>query len=175
MAVDRVLLLGLMGAGKSTVGRALADRLGWPYADNDDLVHDAAGAAKETLLERSGETALRASEAAALRLALHRPGPLVAGIAAGVVLDPGNTTLLGDAPPGTLVVWLRARHATLAARVDADPQDRPWLGGDTLTAVERLGADREPAYAEVADVVVDVDDLAPGAVAERLATLVAGT
>jgi len=169
VVADRVLLLGMMGAGKTTVGRALAARLGWPYLDNDDLVAEAAGASKEALLARSGEPALRAAEAAALRLALTRPGPLVAGIAGGVVLDRDCVRLLLRAD---LVVWLRARHATVAARLDADRQDRPWLQGDTLAAVTRLGAGREPVYAEVADLVVDVDDQAPDAVADRIAALV---
>jgi len=165
-AVDRVLLLGLMGAGKTTVGRVLAAQLGWPYADNDDLVVDATGASKETLLQRAGVVALREAESAALHLAATRPGPLVAGVAAGVVLDPGDVAVLAGVD---LVVWLRATHEVLAARVDADPADRPWLDGDTLSAVRRLAADREPRFAEVADLVVDVDTRSPEQTADLIA------
>lgn len=169
VVVDRVLLLGLMGAGKTTVGRVLAAQLGWPYADNDDLVVEAAGASKETLLERAGVVALREAESAALHLAATHPGPLVAGVAAGAVLDPANVALLAGVD---LVVWLRAAHPVLAARVDADPADRPWLSGDTLAAVQRLAAAREPRFAEVADLVVDVDRLSPEQAADLIAAAV---
>jgi len=155
---DRVLLLGMMAAGKTTVGRALAARLGWPYADNDDLVLAATGTSKEALVERSGEHALRAAESAALRLALDRPGPLVAGVAGGVVLDPANRALLREARGRALVVWLRVPLPLLARRLDSDRQDRPWLEGDTLSALQRLAADREPQYAALADLVVDCGD-----------------
>ncbi len=162
----RVLLIGLMASGKTTVGLAVAARLGCPYIDNDEVVEELAGAAKDTLVEREGEAGLRAAESAALRELTGRPGPFVAGVAAGVVLDPDNVVLLAGLPDDTPVVWLRARVETLADRIAADPQDRPWLTGDLKDAVARLAADREPFYAEVADVVVDVDSGTPAENAE---------
>ena len=116
MAVARVLLLGLMGSGKTTVGQALASRLGWSYIDNDDLVEEFAGVTKASLVEAQGATELRAAEAQALRLAIRRPGPLVAGVAAGVVLDPDDAAPLEDPPDDVALVWLRARIDTLAER-----------------------------------------------------------
>jgi shikimate kinase len=153
----RVLLVGLMGTGKTTLGRLLADRLDCPYLDNDELVRRARGAALEELLQRGGERALREAEAAALAEALRTPAPVVAGVAAGVVLDPANRMLMTSSD--ACVVWLRARPQTLLARIGADP-DRPWLRPDPLAVLTRMAAERDPWYAQVADVTLDVDDLA---------------
>src|SRR3954471_23418666 len=102
--VDRVLLVGMMGAGKTTVGHAVADRLGWPYYDNDDLLRRAAGVDTPTVLDKRGEAALRRAESAALTVALTAAGPLVAGVAGGVITDPLDRQRLRG---GGFVVWLR--------------------------------------------------------------------
>jgi len=159
--VTRVLLIGAMGAGKSTVGAALAARTGWPYLDNDLLLQRAAGATAPELLARDGEPALRAAERAALDAVLALPGPLVAGVAGGVVVDPDDRRRLRD---GGHVVWLRARPETLAERVGAGV-GRAWLGDDPAAALRRLVAERAALYEEVATQVVDVDVLLPDEVA----------
>lgn len=161
-APERVLLLGMMGAGKTTVGRALAGRTGWPYYDNDELVTRTTGRAAPDLLEAGGEDALRAAESAALGAALSLPAPLVAGVAGGVVLDPADRERLRTAEG--LVVWLRARIGTLAERVGTG-EGRSWLQPDPAAALAELAAVREPLYAAVADLVVDVDEASPEEVA----------
>lgn len=167
MGFARVLLLGLMGSGKTTVGEALAGRLGWSYIDNDDLVQEAAGVTKASLVEARGAAGLRAAEAQALRSAISRPGPFVAGVAAGVVLDPDDASPLQDPPDDVALVWLRARIDTLAERIRRDPADRPWLTGNLEESLHAMASTREPAFGQFADVVVDVDDLdPPGAAAE---------
>ena len=165
----RVLLVGLMAAGKSTVGRLVAARLGCRYLDNDELVAQAAGSALAALAAERGEGALRAAESAALHRVLDHPPPLVAGVAASVVLDPADRRRLAAAD--ALVVWLRARPETLAARV-GDGGDRPWLRPDPLAAFARMAAERARWYAEVADLVVDVDETSPAAVADIVADMV---
>lgn len=157
----RVLLIGMMGAGKSATGAALTAETGWPYLDNDLLLQQAVGRSAPELLQHGGEAALRAAESAALGAALTLPLPLVAGVAGGVVLDPGDRHRLRR---GGHVVWLRARVPTLAARVGTG-HGRSWLGADPAAVLTRLAAVRDPLYAEVATQVVDVDELDPDEVA----------
>ncbi len=160
--MSRVLLLGMMATGKTTVGRAIAARTGWAYVDNDDLVVRTTGLTARDLLARDGELALRAAESAVLTTLLQMPEPLVAGVPGGVVLDATDRTRLRD---GGHVVWLRAEVATLVQRVGKQSSDRPWLGEDPAAALGRLSAERAPLYAEVATQVVAVDGRSPGEVA----------
>jgi len=165
---DRVLVIGMMAAGKSTVGRAVADRLGWPYYDNDELLRRATGSPTRALLEQHGEAALRRAESAALTMALTEGGPLVAGVAGGVVSDPLDRDRLRA---GGFVVWLRASIETLVRR--ARGTDRPWLGDDPRAALTALYAGRADLYLSVASFVVDVDSVPPSVVAERIVTALA--
>lgn len=160
-----IVLVGMMGAGKTTVGRLLAGRLGWPYWDSDLQVERATGHTVAELFAAGGEPAFRSLETDALRQALAAQSDEVVSVAGGAVLDPANRELLRRS--GT-VVWLRADPATLAARVGDGTGHRPLLDGDPAGALRRLDAVRRPLYAEVADVVVDVDRLTPDEVAERV-------
>ncbi|HUZ09549.1 MAG TPA: shikimate kinase [Acidimicrobiales bacterium] len=163
-AVDRIVLVGMMGAGKTTVGRLLAGRLGWAYADSDDRVQEATGHTVPELFAQHGEAAFRAAESEALRQALRGASPQVVSVAGGAVLAPANRALLRRS--GT-VVWLRARPETLGARV-GDGRGRPLLGDDPSEALTRLDRVRRPLYEQVAHVVVDVDDLQPDSVVDRV-------
>ncbi|MHB1776311.1 MAG: shikimate kinase [Acidimicrobiales bacterium] len=160
----KLLLIGMMGAGKTTAGRYLAERLGWRYVDSDSQVREETGRTVPELFAERGEAAFRAAEAAALRSAVGGPGPAVVSVAGGAVLDAENRRVISSAGP---VVWLRAEPATLAARV-GDGSGRPLLGDDPPSVLRRLDAVRRPLYEGLADVVVDVDDLTPEAVAERV-------
>lgn len=162
--MTRLLLVGMMGAGKSTVGHLLADRLECPYYDSDAQVESTTGRTVPEIFAEDGEAAFRRAESAALRQALAGDGSVVVSVAGGAVVDPANRALLRRSGR---VVWLRARPATLAARV-GDGAGRPLLAGDPATVLARLEAERRPLYAEVADDVVDVDELAPAAVADRV-------
>ncbi len=160
----RVLLIGMMGAGKSTVGRALSARTGWRYLDNDELVELATGLPTPEVLAAADEPTLRRVELAALGVALAAEAPLVAGVAAGVVADPDARRRLGE---GGFVVYLRAPVSVLADRVGAGA-GRPWLDGDPRAALERLYEGREPLYLEVADVVLDTEGATPDELAARI-------
>ena len=164
-SVDRVLLVGMMGAGKTTVGHALSAVIGWPYFDNDELLARAVGKDTRRVQEEDGERALRRAESAALDVALTEGGPLVAGVAGGVVLDPLDQQRLRA---GGFVVWLRAELSTLAFRVTGT--DRPWIGHDPVRSLQALYAGRADLYASVASMVVDVDVLPP----HLIALLIAG-
>ncbi len=160
----RILLVGMMGAGKTTTGRLLAERLGWGYRDSDADVEASTGLSVPDLFARDGEAAFRAAEAAVLADACADAAPCVVSVAGGAVLSPENRRLITAS--GT-VVWLRARPATLAGRV-GDGAGRPLLGDDPADAMARLNDVRAPLYAEVADLVIDVDDLRPDDVVRRI-------
>lgn len=166
----RVLLIGMMGAGKSAVGRAIAASTGWRYVDNDELVEQATGRSAPDIVATDGAAALRAAESQALTRALALPPPAVAGIAGGVVLSAADRERLRTADG---VVWLRASQATLAERVGAG-EGRAWLQPDPEVALAALAAEREPYYAEVADAIVEVDDLTPEQAAEAVIAVVSG-
>lgn len=163
--MSRVLLVGMMGTGKTTVGRALSTRTGWPYLDNDELLQRACGRTAPELLAAEGEPALRAAESAALTLVLGLPGPFIAGVAGGVVLDPADRARL--VASDATIIWLRATVATLAHRVGSGA-GRSWLGDDPAAALTRLAATRDPLYAAVADQVVDVDTGTPNELAAQI-------
>lgn len=149
----RVLLIGMMGAGKSTVGDALSARLGWPYLDSDlEIIRHTGMTVPEIFAER-GEASFRAEEARVLAEATTSDGPVVVSVAGGAVLAPDNRHRIAA---GGLVVWLRAEVTTLARRVGTGT-GRPLLGADPAAALARLYTERRDLYAQLADVVIDVD------------------
>ena len=162
--VDRIILIGMMGAGKTTVGRLLADRMGWRHIDSDAQVVAATGRSVHELFEQWGEDAFRAEEASVLAEALSGQEPVVVSAAGGVVLAPSNRALI--ARSGT-VVWLRADPGQLARRVGTG-HGRPLLGEDPAARLVELDRARRPHYQALAQVVVDVDALTPTEVVERL-------
>jgi shikimate kinase len=161
---ERILLIGMMGAGKSTAGHLLAERLGWVYLDSDHEILLRTGRTVPEIWHAQGEAAFRAEEAAVLAEAIASMEPAVVGVAGGAVLDPANRARIVRAG---LVVWLRVCVATLIARV-GDGAGRPLLEGDPAGALTRLDAARRPIYASLAQFVVDVDDLSPAEVADRI-------
>ena len=163
----------MAGAGKSTVGRLLARRLGCGFADTDDDVCRLTGRTIPEIWADGGEEAFRAFESDALagRLAPAadpaRPAWSVLAVGGGAVVAAPNRATMRRAE---LVVWLRASIATLAARL-GDGTGRPLIEVDPTAAIVRLEAARRPLYAQLADHVVDVDDRIPADIAEDIATI----
>ena len=161
---EHIFVVGMMGCGKTTVGRLLAERLGWRHLDSDEQVGRDTGQTVPEIFADRGEPAFRAAEKRALAAAAVSDTPTVVSVAGGAVLDPDNRRVLRRSGA---VVWLRAQVETLAERV-GDGAGRPLLGDDPGAALRRLYAQRRPVYQELAQIVVDVDRLAPVTVVERL-------
>ena len=156
-----LVLVGLMGAGKTTVGAGCATRLDRPFVDTDDLVEVLAGRTVAELFA-VGEGAFRAVERQAVADATASPTPLVIGCGGGAVLDADNRAALRATG---FVVWLRADPAVLADRVRDDAVDRPLLADGPLPTLVRLADTRDAAYRAVADVDISTDHRTPDAVA----------
>ena len=148
----RVLLIGMMGSGKTSVGRGIEKRTGWAYQDNDEAVERLTGLPTRELHEQRGTPALRAAESQVLHDALVAPPPYVAGVAGGVVESDDDVQALRDAD--AFVVYLHTPVDELVRRV-GDGDGRPFLQPDPEAALRRLYAGREPRYRSVADLVVD--------------------
>ena len=166
---ERVFLVGMVGSGKTTVGRTLAERTGWPYLDNDELVRRLTGREPAEIDATDGEDVLHLAEIRALDAALEMEPPLIAGVAGAVVDDDAAREALRD---GGHVVWLRARPETLLARIGSgtgrrdDATDPDWIRARIR--------EREPRYAAVAAQIIDVDDVEPAAIAELILGALAG-
>lgn len=161
----RVLLVGMMGSGKTTVGQALAARTGWPYVDNDAMVAELSGTPTPHVQATLGGDALHVLEAVVVDRILAMDPPLVAGVPGSAIV---SESLREHLRAGGHVVWLRARIETLAARI-GDGTSRPFFAGqDVADTLTRLYEGREALYAASAHQVVDVDDLEPEAIADHI-------
>jgi shikimate kinase len=160
----RVVLVGMMGSGKSTVGRLLAQRTGWPRYDNDALLQELYGMTAKQIVEARGEKSKREAENAALAFGLTRPAPCILDAAGGTITSEASRTALNPA----IVIWLRARPKTLYRRAVGGAH-RPFMeGGEEW--VRKTDADRRPLYASVADIVIDTDKRRPSVIADDVMT-----
>ena len=164
----RVFLIGYRGTGKTTVGRLLADRLGWGFVDADDRIEATAGRSIAEIFAAEGEAGFRDREAAAVA-ELARLDRHVVSTGGGVILRPANRELLRAAG---FVAWLTADPDTIWTRLLTDPTTaarRPNLtasGG--ADEVRTLLAAREPLYRETAAVRIPTDAPSPEAVADAI-------
>ncbi|HTT97266.1 MAG TPA: shikimate kinase [Rhizomicrobium sp.] len=148
-----VALVGMMGAGKSSVGRRLATRLGVAFKDADSEIELAAGCAVSEIFERYGEPAFRDGERKVIARLLGEV-PHVMATGGGAFIDPNTRARLKES---ALTVWIKAPVDVLMARVKRR-DNRPLLRtADPRGTLERLLNERAPIYAE-ADVIVESDD-----------------
>jgi shikimate kinase len=161
-----LVLVGLMGVGKTTVGQECARRLGRPFVDLDELIMLHAAMPIEELWNERGEDRFRELEREVVVEVCEAPNPLVIACGGGTVVDPESRRRLRAAG---VVVWLRAPTAVLAARVGDDPT-RPLLAGDPAGALARLASLREEAYTAAADAQVETEDREIADVADAVLT-----
>lgn len=143
--LDRpIVLVGLMGAGKSTVGRRLAKRLGLPFVDSDDAIGDAAGFSAAEVFERYGEADFRDGERRLVARLIEGQVRVIA-TGGGAFVDPRTRELLNER---AITVWLDAPVEILADRTGRR-DTRPLLrNSDRKGTLERLAEQRGPAYAQ---------------------------
>jgi shikimate kinase/nucleoside-diphosphate-sugar epimerase len=151
-----IVMVGLMGCGKSTVGRVVAQMLGFHLIDMDALIVSAAGCSIPEIFEKEGEEGFRRRESSVLRKLLGTRGAVIS-TGGGVITQSRNLSLLHHLG---YVVWLEASPALLAKRTSHN-NDRPLLAGeeDPQQKLERLLAERGPLYGELADLRIQTDDL----------------
>lgn len=165
---NNIVLIGLSGSGKSTVGRYLATRLNYPLFDTDAVIESETGQNAADIFASRGEAAFRAIESHVLRCALEKTATVIA-TGGGIVTVPANCELIRDK---AFVVWLDATSSAIIARVANHRQPRPLLQGDNPQArLEQMRQNRASLYRAIADLHILTDGIHASAVAARIAML----
>ncbi|MBC7859878.1 MAG: shikimate kinase AroK, partial [Burkholderiaceae bacterium] len=148
---SNIFLVGLMGSGKTTIGRILARRLGLRFVDSDHEIESRTGATIPWIFEIEGEASFRQREAEVIGDLTAQPG-IVLATGGGAILDAHSRAFLKER--GT-VIYLRANVASIIARTSHD-KNRPLLQtADPSQLLEKMAEQREPYYLEVADLVIE--------------------
>lgn len=168
--IRRIVLMGLRGSGKTSVGRMLAQRLNWAFVDLDAEIEERAGRSVRELFERSGEMEFRKRESETLAAVIDRDHCVIALGGGTVLLEENRGRLNSD---GALRVWLQAEAGTLAERLLNDPRTtelRPRLtgAGGWDDELRLLLQQRRPLYAALADVTIRTDGRTPPQVVEDI-------
>lgn len=153
MSFERILLVGFMGAGKTSVGRLLAERLGWRFQDFDDVVEERAGRSVAEIFEQDGEDRFRVLEAEVAD-ELLRGHEVVLGSGGGWAAVPGRIEAV---PAGTAVVWLRVDAREAVRRASEQPGRRPLLAGPDAVERARILLSGRAAVYRSAPFGVDTD------------------
>ena len=159
-------LVGMMGSGKTSTGRPLAERLGYGFVDADAVIEQAAGCSIPEIFQRDGEEGFRAIEHQVLS-AISQRHSLVVATGGGVVTQRENWGLLHSG----IVIWLDVVQEQLLQRLQADSTVRPLLQTeDPAAALGQLLAERQPLYSE-ADLTVVINDETPDTIADGILQL----
>ena len=158
-----ITLTGFMGSGKTTGGKVLADFLGCPFMDLDDLIVKKAGKSIPEIFAQDGEPAFRQLEARLLRQTVEKytENTVVLALGGGAVTAPASAALLREK---TVCIYLRASLETLLQRLEGETAGRPLADA---SLADRLAA-REPLYKQTAHVIIDTDGLSPDEVADEI-------
>ena len=142
-----IVLIGLMGSGKTTVGRALAKRLKLVFSDSDDAVEKIAKRSVREIFENQGEDIFRKLESQALGELCDAKSPTVLAVAGGAIISQSNRDLLQK--NAKCIVWLDAPTPTLISRTGRG-KHRPLLDGDPVGSLNKMRLDREHLYQSLA-------------------------
>lgn len=164
-----LILVGPMGAGKTCIGKRLAERCGLQFVDADQAIVERTGATINTIFEHVGEAGFREREKSALQQLLAQDGQLIS-TGGGSVLDAENCERMRRRG---FVVYLRVSVEAQLKRLGRD-RTRPLLQRpDRAQVLRELAAAREPLYTRVADLTLDTDGLSPNAACAELACMLA--
>lgn len=163
--IRHLVLIGLMGSGKTSVGHELARGLGWPYRDNDATLAAEAGGTPLELQREVGVERMHELEAEQLLAALAEPDPSVVGAAASTIED--DRCLAALRAPDLYVVWLSADPSVLGERARRGGH-RPHLADDLDALLREQLERRRPRYESVADLVIDASTESPDELAARI-------
>lgn len=166
--INNVVLVGLSGSGKSTVGRYLANRLNLPLYDTDAIIEAEAGRSAADIFASEGEAAFRLRESAVLTAVLAK-SPAVIATGGGIVTVPDNAARIRT---HAFVVWLDATTSAILTRIAGHRQPRPLLQGDNpYERLEQMRRKRAALYRGIADLHLLTDGIHASAVAVRIAML----
>lgn len=163
-----IVLIGLMGSGKTTVGRALAKRLKLVFSDSDDAVEKIAKRSVREIFENQGEDIFRKLESQALGELCDAKSPTVLAVAGGAIISQSNRDLLQK--NAKCIVWLDAPTPTLISRTGRG-KHRPLLDGDPVGSLNKMRLDREPLYQSLATHHLVTQSLTIDEVVERIISL----
>ena len=148
-----IVLVGLMGSGKTTVGKRIAQELGYPFVDSDDVVASVAGKSVREIFAQDGEAAFRQYETEAIKSVLvGRQTSVVLATGGGAIISSENRSLISE--QASNVVWLDASVDDLVVRTKQSAA-RPLLDGDAAATLQSLSSQRSAWYEEVATVRID--------------------
>src|ERR1700752_853176 len=164
-----IVLIGMMGVGKSSIGRRLGARLGIPFVDADAEIEKAAGMSIADIFARHGEAAFRSGEARVIARLLNG-GPQVLATGGGAVMNPETRALIQERG---VSIWLSAEFELLLRRISKRKTERPMLQtADPAATLRELLAEREPIYAQ-ADLTVQSREVPHDAIVSEIMTVLA--
>ena len=165
MTGNHVLLIGFMGSGKTTIGRALSYRLECAVEDTDKLIESAAGMSISEIFATKGEGAFRRMETDQLYKILQDPNPKIYSLGGGTPVQMANQPLIKKCGK---VIYLKISPEAVYERLKGDTK-RPLLQcADPLAKIQKLIKEREPAYLRCADLVIDVEGLTRQEIVDRI-------
>ncbi len=159
-----ISLIGMMGSGKTSIGRLVAKYLDWPFLDADSMLAERVGCSISDIFSNRGEEWFRDTESEVLAELALSVTPSVLSVGGGAVLRQSNRDVLRRA---SLVIWLRATPETIIERIGSQP-GRPLLDEDPEGVIRRLNEERTAIYRDGSHEAIDVDDLRIHQVAELI-------
>jgi shikimate kinase len=148
--MNNLILIGMMGSRKTTIGGAISEQLGWKHLDTDRMIEDMQGMAIREIFDRYGEKHFRSLEAKLIEQ-LKSIESTVISTGGGIILNPLNTMALREMG---LIVYLRANAETLVSNLEGQTQSRPLLDHQSIEVILRV---RHSLYMNAAELVIDID------------------